>query len=226
MIKIEKTDKSEIKIDKNEVYRYLGYKKQEVNRECAELIEKCINEVESAANYSACYERFPIKINGDGSIDLGFCTAVSESLKKNLSGCGEIFLFVATLGTGVDRIINKYSLTSPARAVMVQAAGAAAIEEWCDHICKRLAALCIGEGKYLRPRFSPGYGDLALEMQKPIFSVLDANRKIGATLSESYLMLPTKTVSAIVGIGGEKMDCYAKGCKACAKKNCEFRKED
>ena len=49
-------------------------------------------------------------------------------------------------------------------------------------------------------RFSPGYGDLPLDVQRPLFAALDVPRKIGVSLTDSLLMAPSKSVSAIIGI--------------------------
>lgn len=225
MIKVRNLKREEIGIDQREVYRYLGYKEQKIDEECMAIISKCTIEIEKNLSCKACYDYFPIK-ESDGYIDLDFCKIRSKDLSKNLMGCNEIILFTATVGAAVDRIINKYCMTSPLHAVVAQAAGTAAIEKWCDILCSDFAKTEAEKKRYLRPRFSPGYGDLDLSMQKTIFSVLDCNRKIGATLTESSLMVPTKTVSAIVGIGDDYTKCYSKGCSACDKKDCIARQED
>ncbi len=224
MIKVEKTDSSNIKIDRNEVFRYLGYKNIPEDDNSLNLIEKCIKEVETNQELLACYERFSISVTDDGKLDLGFMITDSENLKKNLLGCDEIIVFAATTGIKIDRLIRKYTLTSPSHAVVLQAAGAAAIEGWCDEICRRFENAEKKNKKYLRPRFSPGYGDFPLEAQKSIFSVLDCERKIGLTLTKSNLMVPTKSVSALIGISRTDSQCKRQGCEICEKKNCEFRR--
>ncbi len=62
------------------------------------------------------------------------------------------------------------------------------------------AARAAAEGRALRPRFSPGYGDLAIDAQKDIFALLDCERQIGLTLGDSLLMSPGKSVTAFAGI--------------------------
>ena len=56
------------------------------------------------------------------------------------------------------------------------------------------------EGLALRPRFSPGYGDLPLEFQRDFFRILRPQRRIGVTLTDACLMVPSKSVTALVGI--------------------------
>ncbi len=217
MLKI-KIAENPIHIKEKEVLRYLGYRNATLTENEKEIIEKITAEVQNALNCKICYDRFPISFEKDGYIDLGFAKVKSEKLSINLKNCDEIFLFTATIGTAVDRIIQKYSLTSPLKGVIAQAAGTAAIEEWCD--------VFVGDLKkedFLRPRFSPGYGDLTLDLQKEIFNALDCERKIGVILTDDCLMLPTKSVSAIAGISKNDDLCVLSGCENCDKK-CEYRR--
>ena len=75
----------------------------------------------------------------------------------------------------------------------------------------------------LRQRFSPGYGDLPLQAQRAIFDALQCHKEIGLYLNESLLMSPTKSVTAIVGIGGGET-CTPGGCAGCGKTDCAMRK--
>ena len=121
---------------------------------------------------------------------------VSSSLSKNLSGCKKIILFAATVGIGIDRLIMKYGKIYPVKGLMMQALGAERIEALCDAFVSEMEKT----GQKMRPRFSPGYGDLPLEFQKEIFAALAPEKNIGLTLSASCLMSPTKSVTAIIGI--------------------------
>lgn len=222
MIKTAYASPEEITVDRREVYRYMGCGKSNADERVAALAESVIGEMLPRLQCKACYDRFPVIINND-TADLGFTVTRSKNLIKNLDGCDEIILFTATAGIDADRIIQKSSMLSPLRAVAAQAVGAAAIESWCDILCERFKVQEERHGNYLRPRFSPGYGDLPLEMQKKIFAVLDCGRKIGVTLNESLLMSPSKSVSAIIGIGKNRLDCSHGGCASCTKTDCEFR---
>ena len=109
-------------------------------------------------------------------------------------------MFAATVGLELDRLIARHSRLSPARALALQAYGAERIESLCDAFLRNVQSECASEGITLRPRFSPGYGDLPLSFQRTLFETLDCARKIGLTLNESLLMSPTKSVTAIVGL--------------------------
>ena len=211
-------------INRKEVFRYLGYKSGEINSQTSNLVENITSEVEASLNLKACYKRFPVFEKDNGCLDLGFAAVKSENLKKNLKNCHEIILFAATIGFDTDRIIQKYSRISPSRAVVAQAAGTAAIEEWCNILCREFEKESNMNNEYLRPRFSPGYGDFSIEYQKDIISVLDAERKAGITLTDHLLMMPSKSVSAVAGISKTKTNCISSGCEMCNNTECPYRR--
>ena len=80
------------------------------------------------------------------------------------------------------------------------------------------------QNKWLRPRFSPGYGDFDIHHQDDILRMLDTAKKIGLTMTDSYMLTPTKSVTAIIGISDTQEKCHIKGCEACEKKDCIYRR--
>ena len=224
MIQIEYCTSDKINIEPKEVLRYLGYGNNEADYAVTSAIEKCITEIQPKLFCKACYDRFDVLINADGSLNMGFIDSDSKNLSKNLRDCEKIILFTATIGIETDRIIGKYSAVSPLNAVVAQATGTAAIEAWCDVLCRHFEEMEADAGNYLRPRFSPGYGDFPLTVQKRIFEVLDCSRKIGVTLTDSLLMMPSKSVSAIIGISKNNLNCTVHGCEMCNKTECEYRR--
>lgn len=200
-----------------EILRYAGCKKADVHT--IELLQSCRKEVAGKLAYRVCYGEFSVKIEGDLCDFDVFCIQ-SKNLADNLRGCQKAVLFVATVGVEMDRLILKYGRLSPAKALMFQAIGAERIEALCDLFCDELKKE-YREG--IRPRFSPGYGDLSLLVQKDLFSVLDCERKIALTLNESCTMSPSKSVTAIVGIGGSAEGKCGNKCSTCSMKNCTFR---
>lgn len=224
MIRIEYCTSDKINIDPKEILRYLGYGNNDADSAVTAVIEKCIAKIQPKLYCKACYDRFDLSTNADGSLNLGFIDSDSKNLSKNLKDCKEIIVFTATIGIETDRIIGKYSAVSPLNAVVAQATGTAAIEAWCDILCRRFEKAEQSNGNYLRPRFSPGYGDFPLTVQKRIFEVLDCSRKIGVTLTDSFLMMPSKSVSAIIGISKNNLNCTVHGCEMCNKTQCEYKR--
>lgn len=183
----------EPQINYKEVCHYYG--NAYPNDEERTLLDLCIGESEGSFTYKVCFRVFPVRIIRK-DVDLGFIRLSSANLARNLSGCDRAVLFSATVGVEIDRLIARYSKISPAKALCFQAIGSERIEALCNAFCNDLK----NEYGAVKPRFSPGYGDLSLECQKEIFRVLDCERKIGLTLTDSLLMMPSKSVSAFVGI--------------------------
>ena len=182
-------------IDRREALRYLGCSRSVEDMSGVEgVIDGCEREVLAVQNLKAVYSLYDIS-RGDG-LNLGFARTDSRDLEKYLSGCNKIALFAATAGAGIDRLIAKYNRISPARAAVTQALGAALVEGWCNTVHAQLTA----QYGAITARFSCGYGDLPLTLQRDIFAALDVTKKIGVTLSDDCFMTPTKSVTAIVGI--------------------------
>ncbi len=172
---------------------------REATHEISKLVKECLAEAEGKLTYKVCYREFPIK-RMKNALDLTFAVTRSRDLMRNLEECESIVLFAATVGLSLDRLVAKYARILPSKALIFQAIGAERIESLCDAFNREIATEKKMEGKLCRPRFSAGYGDLPIELQKEIFCTLDCQRKIGLTLNESFLMSPSKSVTAIIGI--------------------------
>lgn len=141
----------------------------------------------------------------------------SANLVRNLRGCEEVFLMAATLGIGPDRLIARASVSRMSRAVVLQAASAAMIEAWCDAVNREIMGVAAGQGLYCRPRFSPGYGDFPLETQRELAQILRIQKEIGVSLTQTLLMMPSKSVTAVIGLSRTRDGCALQGCELCAK---------
>lgn len=179
---------------KKEILRYAGCPSD--NTEISDLINECIKEVKDNIIYKVCYLTLDLKINNN-ICDFGFFKTDSKDLSINLRDCNKTILFSATVGIGIDRMITKYSKISPLKALIFQSIGAERIEALCDAFCVEIKNEYKAE---LKPRFSPGYGDLPLDIQKDIFNILGCEKNIGLYLNDSLLMSPTKSVTAFIGI--------------------------
>ena len=184
-------------VNKREIMRYMS--SLGGGDEILELIDECLSEVWGTLQYKVCYAVLSAEIDGD-VISLPCGQVASKNLAKNLSGCDKAIIFAATIGVGIDRLISKYSRLSPTKALCFQAIGAERVEALCDEFCEKMKAEFEKSGEKLKPRFSPGYGDLPLETQRMIFSLLDCPKRIGVTLGDTLLMSPSKSVTAFVGI--------------------------
>ena len=164
-------------------------------------LKESLEAAKGAVQWRAVWCRYPLKRDGE-ELDLGFARTTSRGLREHLVGCDEIILFACTAGAEMDRRIARAKLSSPAKALLMHAIGAQQVEGGCDRLCGQLAEQF--PDKQLTDRFSPGYGDLPLEMQKDVMTALDCGRTVGITLTGSLLMTPSKSVTAIIGMKERK----------------------
>ncbi len=200
--------------DKGEILRYAGAR-GEVGEEVEALLAECLKECENKLSPRVTHlivaraellEKIPL-------------ARESKGLANALCDSEEVVLFAATLGIEMDRLLHRYGAISPAKALLFQAIGAERIEAVCDGFCAELTRL----GYYPRRRFSPGYGDFPLEAQRELLTLLNASKKIGVSLTDSLLMLPTKSVTALAGLSKTPVD--GKGsCATCGRADCVYRK--
>ena len=201
-----------------EAVRYLGFGRNEADERTLELIQQSFKDLEQEAGPKSICQIFDLNHTDDGRLVIGQMKIQSKSLSRNLKGCRRV------VGAGVDRLMRRISLTDMARAVILQSCAAAMLEEYCDECQKKIAAELEEEHLYLRPRFSPGYGDFDICYQEPVVRMLNCAKTIGLTLTDSFMMTPTKSVTAVIGISTQKDRCPISGCEVCTKKDCEYRR--
>ena len=185
-----------------EILRYLGYGQNTPNEETLKLIKECYDELIAAAVCKHTVVKVKVELKGNGEILLGDYLINSKKLEINLASCKEAFVFAATLGSGTDMLMNRYVKLNITKAAVVQACGAAMIEDYIDDCEKKLLA-GLKKGQGLRPRFSPGFGDFTLEYQHIFMDMLKLNKTLGIHLTDGGVMIPEKSVTAIIGITEE-----------------------
>jgi len=160
---------------------------------------------------------------GSESVVLGEIKISSVSLAGHLAGCRHAALLAATLGAASDMLIRKYSILDMGKAMLAQNISAAMIESYLDETEKEISQIEELKNLYPVARFSPGYGDFNITCQKDILNFLDASR-IGISLTEGYMMIPSKSVTAVIGFSEEKRKTAGK-CSRCDDKKCRLREE-
>lgn len=207
-----------------EAVRYLGYGRHAVDDQTLALVDSSFEELDRIVKERIVYRIFGLEVSGEEQIKIEQLEIVSKNLAKNLRGCSQIVMLGATLGIEVDMLMKRYSLTQMSKAVVMQACAAAMLEEYLDEWQENLADKMRNDGYYLRPRFSPGYGDFSILHQGDILRMLDSAKKIGLTMTDSSMLTPTKSVTAVIGLSKEEVPCHIKGCEACEKVDCIYRR--
>ncbi len=215
-----------IPIRQKEILRYLGYRgSRPVTVEIQKKIDACIALLQREAVPRMASGIFSIQFCAQNLIQIGSMQINSRHLGKHLQGCTAAILFAATLGSGVDRLMSRFAQTDTAMMAVLQASAAEMLESYCD-VCedgfKREAAK---KTLYLKSRFSPGYGDFDIHHQKDFIQLLNLAKRIGLTMTDSFMLVPTKSVTAIIGVTAERQEKRLNKCAGCTAKNCSFRKE-
>lgn len=218
-------------VDRGEVLRYLGYSGQALDDELDARIDgvmaRCLAvgrprgvtrvfEVEG----TAARDGTPVLSLSGTSLEL-----VGSSIARHLDGAVAVGVLAVTAGMGVEAELRRLSLTDRVAQVILDAAGSALVERAADAAEASLVAQASARGLYCGTRFSPGYGDLPLETQPSLLAALDAGRLLGITLSDSLLMSPTKSVTAVTGFFERPPADARPGCAACyARDFCILRR--
>lgn len=216
--------KIDFTIDKKLVLRYMGYKDSRPNRQTDRLIDSLISQCTLRINpryisgrYSVSFTRDGIKLEGAGLLMLG------NDIKNHLAGCEECFVICATAGAGADGFIRSMQAQSPIKALAADACATVAIECYCDRIEAFLRRQVQSEGKFLTWRYSPGYGDFPFTQQPEILSLLQAEKYTGVTANRACMMIPSKSVTAVMGIAKHKPENKSRSCANCPNVNsCDF----
>lgn len=191
------------------------------------LIKRAEAKVIAAAKPKHVFRYINIEVDHPaGRVILAGTPIESNDLAAHLKGCQEGFLFACTLGIGVDSLVKRYSLTEPPMLPIVQAVAAAYTEYCADTAQQELETFAAQRGLYLRPRYSPGYGDFQLSCQSFLFAALQIPQKIGVTLTDSFLMIPFKSITAVIGLSNDPTQCHIGKCMTCTAEKCPFRKEN
>lgn len=217
-------------INKDEALRYMGQgsSRGEQPQGLQRIMEMCEEQLLNSIRPAYTYRVFDIAFTAEGTALKGTnLVLIGADIKAHLHGCTQVVLMCATLGIGADRVIKRLSALDIAHGFASDALGSAAIEQVCD-IAEGEIHAALGS-KYYTWRFSPGYGDLPLEQQREVLAVTDAQKRINLTLSEGGMMIPSKSVTAVIGVSEheegdrEQVKCASK-CDRCGMKNsCPYR---
>ena len=220
---------SNVSLDKLEVLRYLGHNGQEIDSDLNLRINECIKETKKEIDTKYIYEIYDIKNDLDlNTIEFKNTNLIlkSKDVSELLKDCDKCVLMCATLGFNIEKNIRRYSYNDLTKGIIVDACATTSIEEICDLIQDNILQQMSNEGKSLTMRYSPGYGDLDISVNKDILQVLDAHKRIGVTVTNTGIMIPRKSVVALIGITNKKIAKVKRTCENCSNRfNCEYRRK-
>ena len=220
-------------VDRAEVLRYLGYSGQALDADLDARIDEVVARCLATCRPRGCVAVFDMVGREDGAAGEkdGAAGGSGEpvvrladtplelrgsSVAEHLDGAVAVGVMAVTVGMGVEAELRRLSLTDHVAQVIFDAAATTAVERAADAAEASLVARAAERGLHCNWRFSPGYGDLPLETQPVLLAALDAQRQLGITLTPTLLMMPTKSVTAVVGMFGEPPSTGHRSCRGCA----------
>ncbi len=210
---------------KDEALRYMGYRGQAISPELEARVDEALAVCKKHASPLAVRREFVLERTAFGIAAAGSALVLpGDGIARHLNCCESAVLAAVTLGFALDREIELAMRRDLAFGVMLDAAADAVVEDECERLENEINAEAAARGLYAKSRFSPGYGDLPLNIQPAFLAALDAGRRIGLTCGASLLMNPRKSVTFIAGLSSSSQESK-KNCENCAKRDdCPYRK--
>lgn len=217
-------------IEYENVFCYLGFGGIKPGQDTIKLVDECAREIQDISNPKYTYEIFDIKRQNKVLFLKGSNIIFSEDdiIMHSLKDSSKAALIAATLGLEIDRKILLYMKTRPIKGLVLDACASAAVESLFSKADSEVKSIALAQDLYAAFRYGPGYGKFPLHFQFEILQALDAYRKIGLSVTESFLLSPRKSLTAIMGL---KQAVPGKGenrtkCMSCSAVNCQYRKDE
>lgn len=210
-----------MRLDVEEALRYMGGAKGSEGRA---LMEQTAQEVCRRVRPRWAYRVYTVEKGREGvCLPEADLLLRGETARSMLAECSRAAVMVCTLGVAFDQWLHAEQARDMVRAVMIDACGSAWVEAGCEEAEKEIAERF--PGQYLTDRFSPGYGDLPLRVQKRLCAAVDSQRRLGVYVTDSCLLNPQKSVTAIIGIADRPQAARIRGCAYCSmRETCALRK--
>ncbi|OON90937.1 MAG: hypothetical protein ATN34_01120, partial [Epulopiscium sp. Nele67-Bin002] len=179
----------------SEILRYMQMPYHEASDEFKEQVASVYKEIEDICKPKVICEKYVISLTDNGVYltDMDF-EVTGNDLRKIMASCKSMYILMATLGTQADTFIRRSQTMAISDGLIANACANVLIESVCD-----MAEEGIDE-EYLTMRYSPGYGDVSLDVQEPLIRMLSATKRIGLSTSRSGMLIPTKSVTAFIGV--------------------------
>jgi len=213
------------KLNQKEALRYLGYGQSAPDSKVQDLLDECEEVLRSIAKPRFVYKVFDIEVMQEGVKVINTNLIMpGNSIKEHLEGCEKAVLMGVTISLDVDRLLRKTQVNDMAKAVIIDSLASVAVEQACNKVEEFIK---IELAEYNQTwRFGVGYGDLPLNMQGDFLAVINASKQIGLSASKGDMLIPTKSVTAIIGLSKKDIVKTKRGCQTCnMKDSCTYRKK-
>ena len=204
MEKLKVFNRIPVTLPEKEIFARLKYNihKTEIDEESRKKILSAVNRGFALCELKGVWTRSNILERSDESLTFeNKITIKSRSIVKLLVNSSAAVFFSATAGSAiVEAAAEAFKNGDGASAVIYDAVGSETAEAAVDWLNMYIGGELKRRGESLTSmRFSPGYGDFLLENQRHFFELLKLE-DFGVKLTDRYIFMPEKTVTAIAGI--------------------------
>lgn len=212
-------------IDEKETRRYAGLRKSDFPDK---LIQDACNEAQLLVKPKGIWEIYPYNAAQGTILAPNALHLTGEKIKIYLKECTQVAVLAVTIGQSLEEAVaSHFSRGSYSHATLLDAAGTTAVEMAADCVSQAITAQFEKSGYKILPRFSPGYGDWNLTEQPAVLKLANGSR-IGMTVTESCMLEPRKSITAIMGIKPSIQNTNLEShstCSNCNQSDCIARKE-
>lgn len=211
------------KINIEEAIRYMGYRSAPDERQL-ETIRSLASMLEEQLRPAWVYRVFGLEFKHEGVLLSGTSILLGgKDIRRHLNECDRAVLMCATVSLKADELIRQKEREDISLGFMTDCLASAAVEAVCAELENELYARI--SGKYFTWRFSPGYGDLPLDIQPQIIDVLNAGKRAGVICNDAMMLVPSKSVTAMIGLSDKPIEKSRQGCAVCDMSDkCQFRR--
>lgn len=211
-----------LRLDRAEALRFLGYAGQDMDPELERRFDAAVAACESDAVPRWTCASFALDAARSNGTRIALAGGAPDlegrDIVRHLDGVCEAVLLACTLGAANERELRKRSAVSPTDALLYSAASSALVEAAADRAEADIVAQAAARGLRTSFRYSPGYGDFPLDVQRAFLSALDAPLRIGLSATAESLLVPVKSVTAVIGLfeGEPPRASVRSSCASCS----------
>lgn len=212
-------------INQSEALRYLNYGNNRPDEKIQAIIDRCEKKILETIKPRYIYKVFDISFMPDGVHAIGSTLILKgNDIAQHLKGCEKAVLMCATLSADIDMLIRNAQIEDMTEAVIYDSLASVCIEQLCDSVENEIHERL---PEYFHTwRYSPGYGDLPIDIQPQFVEVMNAGKRIGLCVTDTDMLTPKKSVTAVIGLSRNQINQKKRGCQTCSMRDkCQFRKK-
>lgn len=178
-------------VNRSEALKFLGYKNQDLkglSERLDQMAQMCERELKPNGTYCIVSRSNAFKfLSGD-------------DIERHLLDCDSVVLMAVTLGAESEMMLRREMTLNATDGLLLDACASSYVEQAANALNDLIIEKTCENGVSATSRFSPGYGDLSLSCQSDLIRASGADKVLGISVTESDLLIPAKSITAIIGL--------------------------